>query len=386
MNSSHDLYENKPPTLFSQMCKVAEGNFYDIPASKASDVVEVCDSLGRKIVTCNNPHLHEFIDEVGGSLSLDIALPDVKIELPAYIPILDKRTARMNRFSIPAGISVLGITLQDILKSGVTYKAGAWHEQKEIKFDLAIRVADAFYNKKVILFATGPDTMIEWCWHQRDECNMYKYIKAMGFDLMTGINFSVIKGECPFGQCLNQKKSLLSASLAIDEGIPAVPHIYTIDKDDINTWSAYLEANPQVRLVTMNCQLQKKHIDIQALIKAINILMEKFPDLHFLLTGFHLHRASEFGSNLERIHFADKSCVKDAQAHRKFFFDFETLKISRHYCDESYEKIATHNMNYRRMYIEILKQRTLKKYKIPDEIIKLIETTFHPTFQNKSVS
>lgn len=377
MNSSDDLYENNPPTLYSPMCKVSDGSFLGVAAEKAVDVTEVCDPLGRKIVSCANPYLEDFIDEVGGNLELDIPLPAVNIDLPTYIPILDGRTAHMSRFSIPAGITTLGLTFEDVLKRGVVRKAGAWHEQKDIEFDLTARMGDAFHNKKVIFLPSGPDTMIEWLWFNRDECSMFRYFKAMNFDLITGINFSVIKGECPCGQCLNQKKSLLSAKISSDMGIPAIPHIYTIDKYDIEAWAKYLEANPQVRLVAMNCQLQKRKDDIEALIKAINTLMSRFPDLRFLLTGFHLNRAVEFGSNLERIHFADKSAVKEAQAHMKFFFDYNTLRITRSYHAESVESIASHNMTHRRMYIELLKRRTLAKYRIPDDVISLIKSTFH---------
>lgn len=377
MSSSHDLYEDNAPTLFSQICEVANGRFEpDIHKDKALSVGKDCHNPTRtKIITCKDPDLNAFTSEVGG-LALDLPLPNVSIQLPSYIPILDKRTASFSYFAVPKGIDTVGLTLSDTITRGVTYKAGSLHEQKNIEFRLSLLLGNAIKGKQVILFPNGSDTLIEWLWYKREDCQLFKNLRTMGFRLTSGINFSVMKGECSFAQTLNQKRSLYSAYLASQAGIPAVPHIYAIDRYDVEMWAQYLRNNPQTNLVVMNCQLQKSKEDIRVVVDAVSGLMEQFPYLHFILVGFNLPEMDRFGVHLARIHFADKVPTKYAQSHRKISLDLETMRMHDRPSQDTPAEILAHNINQRRIYIELTRQRVLERYTIPNEILTLIESAF----------
>lgn len=377
MNSTQDLYENNNPTLFSQACDVGTGKFEpDVHRNKAYSVSGTCDNpLRKNMPTCKDADLDLFIDEVDG-LQFDVVLPSVDSNFPSYIPILDKETAQLSYLAVPNGINVLGMTLSDVISKGITYSAGTQHEQDEIEFRLSLLLGNAVRGKKVVLFASGSDTLIEWLWYNRKECELFQNLKAMGFSFATGINFSVIKGECGLGQALNQKKSLISTGMMSQVGIQSVPHIYTIDSYDIDRWVDYLSKNSHIRTVSMNCQLQKRVEDIEAVILGVTQILQKIPHLHIILVGFHLNLMHRFGPLLERIHFADKKPAKFAQSHRKMIIDPDSLKMKDVYSTERVTEILAHNINQRRMYVEIVKKTTLEKYKIPDEIIRLIESNF----------
>ena len=377
MSSTQDLYENNNPTLFSQACDVGTGKFEPhVHRNKALSVSNTCDNpLRKNMPTCKDPELDLFIKEVGG-LQFDVGLKSIGNNFPSYIPILDKETAQLSYLAVPSGIDVLGMTLSDVISRGITYSAGTQHEQDEIEFRLGLLLGNAIRGKKIILFASGSDTLIEWLWYNRNECELFQNLKAMGFSYATGINFSVIKGECGIGQALNQKKSLVSSGLMSQIGMPSIPHIYTIDSYDVDRWIEYLSKNPQIRTVSMNCQLQKRTDDIEAIILGVTQILQRLPYLHIILVGFHLNLMHRFGPLLEQIHFADKKPAKFAQSHRKFIINPETLKMRDVYSSDRVTDILAHNINQRRIYVEIIRKTTLQKYKIPDEIIHLIESNF----------
>lgn len=378
MDSTQDLYDNKPPTIFTQLCNVETGvHEPHINRGKSSSVSDSCDNPQREnMITCKDPQLQDFIDDARG-LDFDIKLPPIDINIPSYIVILDKRTAFMSRFSIPTGVDTVGLTLVDIVSKGVVFKAGTHQESGDIEFRRTLTLGDAMLGKKTILFSSGSDVLIERLWREYKECSLFESIRAMGFSLVTGINFSVIKGECPVGQYLNQKKSLLSALLSSNAGSSAIPHIYCLDMYDVDLWCEYLRNNPQTTLVSMNCQLQKSQKDIDAIIKAVSTIMDRLPNVHFILTGFRLNQIYKFGHNLARIHFAEKTPVKYAQIHRKMFLDIRTMRFSDSYVHESVEDIMKHNINLRRVYVELTKEKVLSRYKIPDDVMKIIQSTFY---------
>jgi hypothetical protein len=79
----------------------------------------------------------------------------------------------------------------------------------------------------------------------------------MGFAAVTGINFSVFFGECGFAQALNLKKSLKSAELFQQAGSISIPHVYFAHELHLKRWIAWLQANPTVNTIAINCQFRK---------------------------------------------------------------------------------------------------------------------------------
>jgi len=371
-----DFNDNPTLSLFSQVCKVATGEFEPyLPKDKALSIVHSCHNpLRKNMPTCQDKDIDLFIKEVGG-LDLDFNIPGINIPLPAYFPILDKGTSKYPFFSIPNGIDLVGLSLLDTLSKGVVFRNGSWHEQEKIEFLMNLLLGDAIRGKKVMLFMHGPDTLIEWLWYKRNDINLFKHLYAMGFTLASGMNFSVISGECPLGQCINQNKSLMSTYLANNAGIPSIPHIYTLDIFDIEKWSKYLIKNPQIQIASMNCQLQDSKKDQDVIIKNIKEFLNLFPYLHFVLVGFPLNRISEFGCLLDRIHFADKKPTKYAINYKEIIINPESLKISYRYSSKSKEELLYHNINQHRIYTEIMRKKFVKTYQIPRETMQLIIKT-----------
>jgi hypothetical protein len=307
----------------SNFCDVSKGKFPSINKVEAKEVIISCNNpLGINIITCKHPQKDKFIKEVGG-INLDINLSSfIYEELPSYIPILD---LGCRNFPVPS--THLGITLHDIISKGVKLKAGKLHEQKEIIFRNTILNSEAFKNKKVLLFNTGSDTLIEKVWHERVDYDFFNLLKKMGFWAVGGFNFSVIKGECPFSHALNLKRSLYSCSLIEDSNLLSIPHVYAINKFHINKWIKWFQINQSIHLFSINCQLQKKQTDITQLILTVKSILKAIPYLHVILQGFHLNQIHRFGNFITRIHFTDKKPAKFAQCSRSLIFDNANNKI-----------------------------------------------------------
>jgi hypothetical protein len=363
------------PTLFSQSCSVADGTHEPhINKNEALHVEQSCENpLRVATVTCKDPHLQEFIDDVDG-LALDKKISGIAdLDIPTYIPIADLASSKLSNTTFPS--DVVGMTLKDVMSSGVKYIAGTMQEHGQIAFRTTLLLGEALRGKKNILFASESDTLIERLWRERKGCRLFDTLRLMGFSIMTGINFSIFKGECPMGHCLGQKKSLCSAYLAEAAGMPAIPHIYAVNPFDTARWVNYLKKNPQIKLFTMNCQLQKSRQDIKTVVVSVReILAKTAPDVRVILVGFHLPKIYMFGDFLNRIHFADKMAVKCAQSHKKITINFNTMKMRTPWVgDESISEIMTHNINQRRIYIELVKMSMFEKYTMPIDIQNLLE-------------
>jgi hypothetical protein len=310
--------------LFStSTCEVGLGSFLPIlDKQEASQLSTSCENpFGLNIITCKHPKKEAFTKEVNG-LELDVTLSSTIQGLPYYVPIFDYGSK-----DVANPFPMVGITLHDIVAKGIVLKAGRLHEQNEIMFREKILLSNAFKNKKVILFLTGADTLIEWIWYNRNECAFFKTLKEMGFWAIGGFNFSVIGGECPFSHALNQKRSLYSSYLLEKEGIQTIPHVYAITNFHIKRWINWFSINPLIKLFTINCQLQKTQSDINQLCKTVREILTALPYLHVVLCGFHLSEVYKLKDCLSRVHFADKRPVKLAQNKRRIIYEKEKLGI-----------------------------------------------------------
>ncbi|OQP45423.1 hypothetical protein A4H97_32275 [Niastella yeongjuensis] len=354
MRGLKDTYNNI--SLFGQDCDVASGNFLPfIEPIEAKGVSVSCNNPFRKnIVTCKDEVRHEFIEEVNG-LDFNVKLLSTKLDLPPYIPVLDKVSTH---FEISHHIfPVVGFTLRDLLVQSIKESAGALHEQRDIQFCPSILHNGAFKNKRVILFLSGPDTLIEWVWWNRVECQLFSSLSNYRFFAATGFNFSVIGGECAFAQVLNQKRSLFSANLLEQNGIVAIPHVYAINPVQITRWIKWFLKNPNIRYFTINCQLQKRQNDIDQIIKVVNEILLQLPRIEVILQGFPLPQIYKFGINLSRVHFADSVSAKYAQSRKKIIAN--PGKNQWRYqdnCIESIPEIMIHNLNTRLLFIENMKR------------------------------
>lgn len=356
--------------LFSQGCGVANGSFDPfLSVDELKYVTKSCDNpLCVNTPTCQHPELHTFLHEVDG-LDFDIQLSNVPYTLPGYIPTLDYRSRNLQNLSTKH-YPVVAITLDDILKSGIKMVAGALHEQ-EIRFRLTTLLGPAFKGKKTILFLTGPDTLIEWAWYMRNEVRLFQTIASMGFDAVVGFNFSVIDGECPVAHALAQKKSMFSNKLAEQFGLRSIPHIYAVNEYHVERYANWLNANPHITLCAINCQLQDKPEDIDTLVKTTTMLLRRVPHLRLLLQGFRITHLYRFGTYIDRIHIVEKSPIKDGQFGRKIQVVPETVELKRAWRrrDEDNMSIVIQNINHRKVYYELIKQKHATNYRFPNALL-----------------
>lgn len=308
------------PASWPKECEVAKGRFQPfIDPKEAEGITMSCDNRFRQnIITCKDLFKQEFIQEVNG-LALNSRLGTELDSIPVYVPQLDFLSCKEK--PLPSTFPIVGLTLHDLVAQGILYKAGRYHEQEKISFRPHLLSANGFKDKKVILFLTGPDTLIEWIWHNRVECQLFEVLKKMGFWAVTGFNFSVIGGECPFAQALNIKRSLFSSTLIESNNMFAIPHVYAISSYQTQRWIKWFIANPSVKLFTINCQLQKSDNDIAQAITTVQSILNSVPYLHVLLQGFHFDKIEGLYQVMDRVHFADKVGVKFAQCQRRIQFN-----------------------------------------------------------------
>lgn len=345
-------------TILSLGCEVHTGTFAPVlHPDEACCITVPCDNPGgEKIITCKDSRKGSFLSEVGG-LQLDtIHKSDIR-EIPAYIPIYDYRTLAQ---AFICDSPVIGISLRDILLNGVTEKAGVLTEQPITFRDPAL-FAELCNKKRVILFLAGPDTLIEWVWYNRNDCGFYTQLQQMGFWAVTGFNFSVFAGECPFAQALNQKRSLYSAWLLEQNDIQSIPHIYAVTEAHIARFNQWLLLNPTTKAVTINCQMQKSQADISQLVHAIKRILTTNEQLHIIVQGFRFSEAYRLKELLSRIHFADAKAVKYGQIHLEINMDENSKAFYEKATDEDFKTLVQHNVRLREKQQDMIRRSTARQ-------------------------
>lgn len=315
-----------------------------------------------------------FENEVGG-LAFDTQVNSGVYVLPSFIPAFDygsRHLQGLNKKHYPA----VALTLADILKGyGVKKKAGSLHEL-EIKFQYGLRLQPAFKGREVILFLTGPDTLIEHVWSHREATKFFKAVKSMGINTIVGFNFSVIEGECPWSHALAQKKSLYACKLAEEAGLKSIPHVYAINDFHIRKYIEWFKQNPNVKYFAVNAQLQGTGHDIQTVIKSVTTILNEVPHLHVVLQGFHYSKLDRFGSLLDRIHLVDKAPIKNAHSKQRYTLLTAPrlmLKPSYKLPSQTVSDLIIHNCAYRKLHFEVLKQLHISGYKMPSSLLRLID-------------
>lgn len=347
-------------------CQGANGIYRPfVSIDEATQVIVPCNNTeGKNIITCLHPHKDEFLEEVNG-LSFDLKIRTAFDDLPSYVPIVDYGSRNIY---LPDQFEVVGVSLADLIKNGPTEVAGRLRAAEQFRLRTELLKCAAFSGKKVILFLSGADVLIEEAWYQRFDLRLFEEIRAMGFYAATGFNFSVIGGECSFSHALNLKRSMVSASIIQQNEVIAIPHVYAISKRQLERWITWFLRNPEVHLFTMNCQLQKKDEDIRQVFHAVNTLLNRFPYLHVLLQGFHMNKLYLFGENLQRVHVADKKPFKYAHSKIHAIHDPVTGKTIEQYIKGVRpQELIADNLFDRFQFMEyqraVSKEQLLKKLK-----------------------
>ncbi len=232
------------------------------------------DSNGGYEVFCENiPSYASWLADIG-SVDFGDIVPNSTPELilPEYIPTIPKGGGR--QILQDSSLPFIAVSLGDI----VSKKMHVFPISLRERFGIPIVT-------KVILLAYGKDNLIESIWPDRGK--FYEQITRLGFDLVTGINYSVWH-EQPHGERLiNIKRSLVTFSEMQKRGIPSVPHMYWSGQRDLERWAEWLNENPQIGIVATDLQTERVHkaweLSIDELGKYFVPLLDH--SVHFLVTG-----------------------------------------------------------------------------------------------------
>ena len=258
------------PILFSVGCDVSQGTFEPhIRAIEANGIRVPCESDSENIISCKNPDRTVFLDEVNGLDFAPVRILQRQVELPSLVPIIDRTLFGVPGKKIKSG--TVGISMEDVFSSAPKRRNGEIVQSRLVlRKDVLTR--PVFENKNVVLFCTGRDKTIETLWQEFRSLDFAGTLGKMGFTAVTGINFSVFFGECPFAHALNLKKSLESARLFYEAGIEVIPHIYFAHQFHLDRWIAWLKSNPTVTTVAVNCQFRSNSV-ARILVQGIDYLL-----------------------------------------------------------------------------------------------------------------
>lgn len=282
-----------------------------------------CTGLGHNVVDCKDISLEHHLHDVN-SLNFNTvsSTGNTTISLPYFIPIISNR---LFEYNIPG--SVVGITLRDLFKHYPIYNSnGGSRSLQSFNFNHDLLTQNCFHNKKVILFSSGKDCLIESIWKYQEEIDYYNVINTMGFSTATSINFSLFKGECPMAHALNLKKSLITFEQYQKSKIKSIPHLYWTNIHHLNRWIEWLNQNPDICFIAYNCQMCDE--EFYSIVEGgIRYILNKIPRMHILLEGPKqnlLHRLKDISSS---IHVATKSPSEKASNYRRFYYSKGKLRI-----------------------------------------------------------
>ncbi len=309
--SSKGSDEGSQQSLFSLACDAA-GFAPHVHPDELRSVRHSCAGRGRRdVVTCQDEYRDEFVDEVGTLDTLVIDLRGVAFPLDKFLPVVPRGMFDRNANEIP--YPVVGVMLNDILTKRVSTRHGYYYLPEDTDINTEILKRPIFAGKHVILLTCGQDILIETLWWKRHELELFKKIASIGFLAVTGMNFSIFSGECPFSHALNTMKGLRYCEALDHLGVWAVPHIYAINAPQQERWKDWLNARPHIRLVTINTQLQRnRKRDIRELVLTVEYLLENTEVsilLHGRGIGLSPHAKKAYAL---RLHYAASGPLKSA--------------------------------------------------------------------------
>lgn len=316
----------KIPSLYSLLCRSFKGDFLPfVDPLEANTVRKICDEFGVGIISCKHPNVKDYIKEIGGlHFSSNIGNKNsLWRQLSLYIPIISCDFFNYNADVID--YNMIAISLKDIFTSPPKKYMGRLRVGNlKIKKDLL--ESPIFKNKKVILFSSGCDVLIEKVWQESERLNLFSEIAKMGFFLVTGMNFSVFFGECPVGQAINLKKSIEYSALLQKSGVFIIPHLYWIHEFHLQRWVKWLNENSSIDLITVNCQMGKTFDDCQIISEGIQYLIKYVKhELHFLLEGPKKELLTRLNEYSSLIHVAIKEPTMTSIFYRKYIMDQSEL-------------------------------------------------------------
>lgn len=235
------------------------------------------------MVTCSDEGVEADLADVGGLDFEDVDILTQTLSLDPFVPIIPRGLFGLSSDDISA--TVVGVVLNDVLTKKGRSRHGQYYLPQDTRIDTDLLQNPVFQGKEVILFSCGQDIIIETLWWDRDGLNLFRDMARVGFLAVTGMNFSLFVGECPFGHALNMKKSLCYCRELASVGAQTIPHMYALNDHQRERWQSWLVARPHIGLVTINTQLQRgSRRDMDEVVKTARYLLEN-TEVSILLQG-----------------------------------------------------------------------------------------------------
>jgi hypothetical protein len=222
----------------------------------------------------------ERITEVNGFDFDDIQAIDLKTPpIPRYVP----------RIRIGAGIggydlvAAVGIALREVERLAANVRLRG-RPAKEI---LGIPPGHA-----LIVLGFEKDSFLEDAWRPERRRSVLEAMRDVQPDLAVAWGFSVWYRHADgwvyprAEQLYSIKRSLVTFANLQQLGIPAIPHIYWGDAEDLDRWARWLAANPTVSMIAVDLQTADSCADWSLALRGLAYLRTKARrDLHLLANG-----------------------------------------------------------------------------------------------------
>lgn len=291
MRSSHNKHRQTSLLAYS-MCDADQFSGF-IKQEDKGLVRTQCPGNYLNMVDCHCEDIQLFINEVRG---LDFGSKSVvgsSLLITDSIPVIPKDWFDRSPETIPSNI--VGIRLGDIL-SPKPYRNSAKTLllSDDVRVDLSALKYPVFQGKKVVLFATGIDIVIEKVWYRRFTMDLFRAIADGNFYAVTGMNFSLFLHECPLGHLINLNKSLVFCEELSKLGVPVIPHIYAITDTQREMWVKWLKDHPNVRTVLINTQMQRDKASMRE-VELTVIELLKNTNVNVILNGRQPSRPARGG-------------------------------------------------------------------------------------------
>lgn len=300
---------NHQSSFFSLSCE--SGNFSPhIHTEEVNAVKFPCQENGRRnTITCKDKNLNEFLSEVG-TLDMNAThLRGADLSIGEYIPVITR-----NFFYSPSTFvshEIVGVSISDIfVSSPLELRDGQYRISQNLQINTSVLHNPVFQNKRVILMFDARDSLLEHLWWNRVDFNLFETISKIGFYAITTPNFSLFRGECPVGHAWNIKKGLVCGEELEKRGVTVIPHIYAVHTRQLERWIDWLNSHPNVKTLTMNCQLQRKSVvGRKIVIVALRHLLTN-TDTHIILNGSDKRILAQLEEFKGRLHTASSGAFK----------------------------------------------------------------------------
>ncbi|MEK7153275.1 MAG: hypothetical protein AAB834_04970 [Patescibacteria group bacterium] len=276
------------------------------PVEKAM-VRKRCSGDHINIVDCHCDDIGVFVADVGGLDLNSKALSGGSPFIADDITIVPRDWFDRSPDTIES--NVVGIRIGDILSKQPRRKWGTLILNDDVHIDLAVLSRPVFRGKRVILFASGEDVVIEGLWWRRHAISLFEAIAAGGFYAVTGMNFSLFLYECPLAHLINLNKSLAFCDELSKLGVSVVPHVYAVNDYQRTKWVELLDQRPNIQTVTINTQLQRDRHSMREVESTVTELVTK-TGVNVVLNGRKPHTDAWTSAWSGRVFMANQQGLK----------------------------------------------------------------------------